>query len=105
MLTLTQIQELSDQHALKLSVQYPTFKSGSLTPPKPTRVLVTFEKEAPDAWEAFMTQLTEVPVELFGTRVVSGSGALDGRLMPGYLALLPRVNSERKTMGLSPEVG
>lgn len=64
-----------------------------------------FNGECVDAWVKLMTHLTEVPVSIHGTRQVTGSGATDGRLFPGYAACLKEVNELRAKVGLAPVFG
>lgn len=48
----------------------------------------------------FLTNCTEVPVTIYGTRQVTGNGATDNYLYPAYAALLPQVNIKRAAIGL-----
>lgn len=105
MLTLQAIQALAQQHNLDLTAHYPQSSSSGIEPPKPKSLTVWFREECVDAWLALMTQLTEVPVSLYGTRQTTGSGATDGRLYPAYAAHLPAVNRARETIGLGRVFG
>ncbi len=105
MLTLEAIQALAKQHNLQLTAHYPQVSTSGIEPPKPKSLTVWFREECVDAWLALMTQLTEVPVSLYGTRQVTGSGATDGRLYPSYAAHLAQVNQARQTIGLGHVYG
>lgn len=89
MLSIQEIEVLADQRGLQLAK-----RSGSMT--------IWFQPTRPDteAWVTLMTDLTEVPVTIYGTRQVTGSGATDNSLFPAYAALLPSVNAKRASIGL-----
>lgn len=99
-LTVEAITALCKQHGLQVSMRYPacTLPPGEL--PTADTVYVSFSQVNAEAWELLMTSLTDIPVELFGTRQVSGNGAIDGRLYPEYAQRLDAVNEARKTLGL-----
>jgi hypothetical protein len=102
MLSIQAIQQLAKEHSLKLTAHYPQTSTEGIEPPAPRSLTVWFREEAVDAWEPLMTQLTEVPVSIYGTRTVTGSGATDDQLYPAYKARLPHVNATRKLIGLEP---
>lgn len=105
MLTVEAIAQLAQDHNLEFVAHYPQSTAAGLVPPSPTSLSVRFREECVDAWFALMTQLTQVPVRISGTRQVTGSGATDDRLYPGYRARLAEVNQLRATVGLSPVYG
>lgn len=89
MLSIQEIEVLADQRGLEM-----VKRSDSMT--------IWFQPTKPDteAWVTLMTDLTEVPITIYGTQQVSGSGATDNRLFPAYAALLPSVNAKRAEIGL-----
>lgn len=102
MLTIQDIETLAAEQGLKLHASYPAGQEGQ---GKPKSLTVWFNRECVDAWVKLMTQLTEVPVDIYGTRQVTGSGSTDGRLFPGYEACLKQVNDVRAKIGLGPVFG
>lgn len=104
MLTIAEIDQLAQKHGLKLNARYPTTAQG-VKPPLPTSISIWFQGVCVEAWKTLTTSLTEVPVSIHGTRQVSGSGSIDGRLYPEYEALLGEVNATRATIGLGRILG
>ena len=100
MLTLDAIQAIAQANDLDVLANYSSTSLRGLQPPKPNALTVWFRHESVDAWVELMTQLTEVPLSIHGTRQCTGSGATDGRLYPGYAARLDEVNAERAKVGL-----
>ncbi len=105
MLTVEDIHKLATENGLDFTAHYAETCVKGVEPPKPSRITVWFRQECVPAWEALMSQLTEVPVALYGTRQVTGSGATDGRLFPGYAQRVKDVNQARKAAGLAPVYG
>ena len=100
MLTINAIRDLATCHALVVTTHYPALTTRGTELPKASSLTVWFKGKAPAAWETLMSDVTEVPVSLHGTRAVTGSGATDDRLLPAYAALLPGVNERRAAVGL-----
>lgn len=98
MLTLQDLKQLAESHGLEIRARYPA--ADGLTPSQPTSVIVWFEEVCVEAWRTLMTNLTEMPVSIYGTRMSTGSGATDGTLYPAYAAALPDVNVARAAIGL-----
>lgn len=96
MLTLGDLQEFAKRHELQLSVRH----GRSSGQDQAVEASIWFTKERPDAWRQLLTTLTEVPITIYGTRQMTGSGATDDRLFPCYAALLDQVNAERRAIGL-----
>lgn len=104
-LSLHEIEQLTQQHGLSVSVYRgeACVSGGSL--PAPKRISVRFKDECVPAWRTLMTHLTEVPVSIYGTRTVTGSGATDDQLLPGYRAILDEINRARAQIGLDRVYG
>ncbi len=90
MLSIQEIELLAGKRGLQMAKR----RADSVT--------IWFQPTSPDpeAWATLMTDLTEVPVTIYGTRQVTGSGATDNRLFPAYAALIPDVNAKRASIGL-----
>ena len=99
MLTIQAIKDLAKKYNLEVSYRHSSVLS-SCENPKPISITIWFKEESVEAWETLMSQRSEIPVNIYGSRQVSGSGAIDGRLFPGYMAILDRVNVERQKVGL-----
>lgn len=75
---------------------------------KYANLLIKFREEKPNApaWEIIMTLPIEsrarATVRVSGTRLTSGSGEIDGALLPPYAKKLKKVNRKRKLLGLNP---
>lgn len=104
-LSVEAIAALGTHHGLQVSMRYPacTLPPGEL--PKADTIFVAFSQVNADVWELLMSSQTDVPVELSGTRQVSGNGAIDGRLFPEYAQRLNAVNKARNALGLSVVYG
>lgn len=101
MLTAEQIIDLAEENGFRATSYWESSSDGHRLPTR-KEISLWLRDIRPEAWEILMSNLTEVPVSLMGTRVVSGSGALDGRLFPEYRALLKGVNEKRAAIGLPP---
>lgn len=56
----------------------------------------------PEFWEMFHTSPMARDYGMFGSRIISGNGAIDGSLKPEYKEILPRVNAKRALVGATP---
>jgi len=101
MLTAEQIIDIAEANNIRATSYWEASSEGHRLP-KRREISLWLRDVRPEAWEALMSDLTEVPVSLLGTRIVSGSGSLDGRLFPEYVAALERVNEKRAAVGLPP---
>ena len=99
MLTIDQIRKLAKQNDIKLTNHWQAITHDD-EPAQLQSMSLRFTREAPEAWATLMSNLSEVPCSLTGTRQVTGSGATDGTFFPCYEALLPEVNLKRKEIGL-----
>lgn len=104
MLNVEAIYNLANKHGLKFQAHYGNSNCATLEAPKPKSISISFHAECVAAWKALMTELTEVPVSITGTRQVTGSGATDGRLFPCYEAVVNEVNERRAEIGLAPVI-
>lgn len=95
MLTASDIRNIAEENDLVIH-EY----AGIDADGPPARISIFFDHECPDAWFSLMTNATVVPVRIFGTRIVSGSGAIDGALKDPYAQLLKQVNDARRKIGL-----
>lgn len=100
MLTIEDIKSVVEANGIEVFARYPEIREG-FTPPKPIALTLYFREEKPDAWQVLMSDLTEVPVAINGTRISSPSGAIDGSLYPAYAARLSTVNEARAKVGLA----
>lgn len=99
MLSVDELQEFAKRHDLGMRVRYGVTSARGGQPPAASAT-IWFKREQPDAWRELMTSLTQIPVTIYGTRQVTGSGSTDNRLYPAYAALLKEVNSAREAIGL-----
>ncbi|MCC5610973.1 hypothetical protein LC612_30550 [Nostoc sp. CHAB 5834] len=99
MLKIEDIQKIAEDNGIEVLARYPQYCEG-FTPPKPISLTLYFREEKVDAWQVLMSDLTEVPVSINGTRISSPSGAIDGSLYPAYASRLSIVNAARATVGL-----
>ncbi|MNR71857.1 hypothetical protein D3C71_25360 [compost metagenome] len=106
MLTAAEIQTIAQSAGARCTFGWklPESYTSDLASPQPVLagIRVLFERPDPSAWAQLMSAKTEVPVEILGTRRVSGSGAIDGTLEPVYADLLDQVNVKRREVGLVP---
>lgn len=102
MFTIQDMQKLPEKHPVKVTTFYPAFSTQGSDLPKPNRIVIDFQAEAPDLWEQLMTEEAEVGAHVMGTRQVTGSGSTDGRLFPVYAERLDAVNARREEIGLAP---
>ena len=100
MWTIDAIRALARDHGLEVTTHWPSSSTTSPEAPKPSSLTLWFKEPAPVAWQALMSEPTEIPVAVYGTRQSTGSGATDGMLHPGYAALLDVVNARRVEAGL-----
>jgi hypothetical protein len=61
---------------------------------------VVFKWEDPDFYVEICTMLYYKAFGVWGTRIISGNGAIDGTLKPCYKAVLPKINEIRQSKGL-----
>lgn len=99
-LTVNEILSMASSNGLDVTAQYPKGYVTCGEVPRPVSLTVWFRKESVDVWEKLMSSLAEVPVNILGTRQMTGSGATDDRLYPVYAARLDVVNSVRASIGL-----
>lgn len=104
-LSLHDIEQMALQHGLEVSVYRGEAGVSGGDLPRPKRISVRFKGECVPAWRTLMTHLTEAPVSIYGTRTVTGSGATDDQLLPGYRAILDEVNHARTQIGLDRVYG
>ena len=101
MLSIENIFNLAGSHPISVTSHYDACTQTSNAPPKPSRMSVRFHADDPEVWSLRMTELTEVPVSMFGTRKVTGNGATEDLFKPAYSALLGEVNAKRAGLGLA----
>jgi hypothetical protein len=104
MLTIENIIAIGQAHGLEIRLQYPAQSCEAGIAPKASEIRVTFPRSdfKPDAWFELVSNTTEIPVNIQGTRQVSGSGSIDGSLYPVYAERLQEANVLRSNCGLSP---
>ena len=105
MLTVTQVYDMAEENDIRITNVWetPSTTDGRTVPtPKLVEIRLWFKKEHPLTWATLMSNLSEVPVSISGTRQMTGSGATDGTFYPCYAALLPEVNRRRAAVGLEP---
>lgn len=94
MITVSQVLDLADKYNLSLHSQWEQSTNGREFPKRLHMTLSLFAV-LPDVWEFLMSDNTEVPLRLVGTR----PGNHD-TLRPEFAELLPKVNAKRAALGL-----
>lgn len=97
MLTREQIYDLAEKNNLQLLNHWASVSEGRALPELNKITLFFPRTPVPDAWFTLMTELSEVPVEVRGTRPEVHDG-----LAEAYKERLPEVNSRRAEIGLTP---
>lgn len=103
-LSLEDIRALAQEHGLEITAHERPLPPGrTRVASKPSvEVVIHFKEENAPAWKAIMSVPTLIPVAVYGTRIVTGSGATDGRLKAAYAEILEEVNTTRARHGLFP---
>lgn len=101
MLTVDQILDLAEANHIRATCYWEDKSTGHRLP-KRTGITLNFTSRLPEVWRTLMSDVSEIPVTIFGTRQSTGSGATDNMLYPEYAALLKEVNAKRAEVGLEP---
>ena len=94
------IVALADRAGAAIQPEWLRHLQGPRGMPLNERVLVWFNRDAPDEWEAMMSKPVALNVSVMGTRIATGSGATDGMLKDCYAQRLEAVNAQRRARGL-----
>lgn len=96
MITVSQVLDLADKHNLPLHSEWERSTNGRDFP-KRLQMHLSMFKPMPEVWEFLMSDLSEVPVRIRGSRP-----GIHDTLHPEYVPLLPRINEKRAALNLEP---
>jgi hypothetical protein len=109
-LKVPDIFALTNETPVEVTCYYAKSGYKGAPPHTPERISLWFpplDKQTPGMrealagrWEALMSNLSEVPVDIHGTRITHPSGNLDGALASEYQARKAVVNAARAQIGL-----
>lgn len=94
MITVSQVLDLADKHNLPLHSTWEEHTRGREFP-KRLSMTLSMHKPLPDVWEFLMSDVSEVPVRIMGSRP-----GMHDTLHPEYVPLLPRINEKRAALNL-----
>lgn len=100
MLSIEKIHEIAEANNIEVTNSWQPTSAGR-SAPRCLGMILRFREVKPQAWAELLSDIAEVPLTVYGTRVSTSSGATDNRLDPAYAALLPAVNARRAELGLS----